>query len=282
MLILFLGAVNGSIISDPHGFTLDANSSRIVEGFLSGCACTSSKRGFNSVARKCVDETLRRYNGAIVFAFDLKKAAKEYRKAATASFEECSRKSSHESVINAEAVLRRSNKIPMCPYDVKTGKNLAPVNNGTRWKSTGKCSTSSVVSALSQAVNQGCIATQHLRGFKTQYKRDLQRHVLCNEGFCATHYHALEFHGRLTNMDELCNRGEWQGLCSENFTWVNNLAVWSSRRAIHEQSGIVFTPYDTRFPWYLTWISQIILSGWFASSLGIFVLGCSAWMRSRK
>ncbi len=253
--------VYGSIVADSNGLTLKANSSRVEEGFLSGCVCSPSKRGFNEAARKCVEDALRRYNGAVVFAFDRKLATKEYRKAATASFEKCARTSSHELAINAEAWLRKSNNwIPLCPYDTETGKNLVPANNGATWISTGMCSTSSITSALVHAANQGCVAAEHLHGYDKQYGRDLQRFVLCNEGFCATPHHALIYSGRWTNMKQLCNSAHWEGKCTESFIWVNNLAVWGTRRVTHAPSGITFTPYDTRFPRYITWILQIALS----------------------
>lgn len=103
------------------------------------------------------------------------------------------------------------------------------------------------------ALNEGCVAVEHLRGFVLQHPRHLRRTVLCRRGFCATPNHAIVVDGVYTSMGRLCE-DEWQ--CRREVRLVNNLKVAANKMARFDEQ-IVITPYDIRFPVFLVWVAQM-------------------------
>ncbi len=103
-----------------------------------------------------------------------------------------------------------------------------------------------------KTMNEGCVAVEHLAGYKLQHPTHLRRNVLCANGFCATPNHAIIVDGKWTSMKRLC-AAEWD--CVPSVKWVNNLLVTANRRA--EVGRITVTPYDLRFPRVAVWVVQI-------------------------
>lgn len=100
--------------------------------------------------------------------------------------------------------------------------------------------------------NEGCVAVEHLDGYEKQYARNLWRSVLCYRGFCATPNHAIIMNGKYTSLRNECQNSN---KCSVEQRWVNNLRIVSNRYAVVKHD-IIITPYDYRFPKFITWIVQ--------------------------
>lgn len=131
-----------------------------------------------------------------------------------------------------------------------TSIEVEPLGSITPFPET--LSASAEPSALAAAVNEGCVAIEHLSGYTLQHPEHLVRPVLCAEGFCATPNHAIIVEGVWTSMKNLC-RDEWQ--CVRSVKLVNNLKAMANRRALINKR-IVVTPYDLRFPRWGVWVVQ--------------------------
>ena len=109
-----------------------------------------------------------------------------------------------------------------------------------------------------EAVNEGCVAIEHLEGYVLQHAQHLKRRVLCAERFCATPNHAIIVDGKMTSMKQMCT-GDWT--CIEAEKLVNNLNMFVNRRAMITDH-ITITPYDIRFPRWCVAITQATEITW--------------------
>lgn len=131
------------------------------------------------------------------------------------------------------------------------------------------------------AVNEGCVAIEHLNGYDLQHKNHLRRMVLCSssEQFCATPNHAIIVDGKWTSMKQLC-KSTWN--CVRTVKLVNNLRITSHRRATISE-GIILTPFDIRYPRWCVWVVQILEMGFNGVGLIEIIAGSIAlFLYNRK
>ena len=120
--------------------------------------------------------------------------------------------------------------------------------------------------------NEGCVAIEHLQGYKLQHAQHLNRRVLCSGGFCATPNHAIIVDGAMTSMKQLCS-SEWTCITTEKL--VNNLSVFINRRA-KVTDRITVTPYDMRFPRWCVWVAQAAEHAWNMASYSFIAIAVFA------
>ena len=138
-----------------------------------------------------------------------------------------------------------------------------------------------VNSITPSVVNEGCVAVEHLTGYKLQHASHLRRNVLCARGFCATPNHAIIVDGEWTSMKRLC-AARWD--CVRSVKLVNNLALFANRRAL-VNGFITVTPYDDRFPRAAVWVAQAMEYVWnsiSASSLLVLAGTVVVFLLSRR
>lgn len=130
-----------------------------------------------------------------------------------------------------------------------------PASSASPSCSSGMSPSPSPAMKKRKEINEGCVAIEHLQGYKLQHRRHLRREVLCAHGFCATPNHEIEVYGVRTSMKKMCGcNGRWK--CVQTIKLVNNLKLAYNDRA-RMSSAIVVTPYDHRFPRFVVWIVQM-------------------------
>lgn len=219
------------------------------------CRCSPSRTSFNtSGAYKLIQDSLSRLNEISgkskpgIIGTDVGVSG------AISILKNCTDKYKEAPCIDADAALRSVHgHIPICWYNIETGKNIDEVGRLLR-----NCDGNDVFNALT-AKNEGCVAIEHLSGLKLQHSRHLQRPVLCHNGFCATPNHAILVRGvGYTSMKRECsNTGKWYGECTVDEKMVNNLRLLYHRK-IRINDDITITPFDYRYPKAAVWVVQII------------------------
>lgn len=277
ILLLLFVVVRGQLF-DLNEEKFKASNSRVVSAALD-CVCSPTSRKYAAGARVAI-------RSAIDSGSDGIKRLN--------AFNKCVDDFSHEDCINADASFRakqnESVTDTLCSFVNPSGRNIVDAGNGNV-RTVAACDmvdeTSSTINDNSigngddmtnndvtkdangngkkpmdpkeaQSGWEGCIAVEHLKGYKLQHSRNLARQVLCSDfGFCATPNHALIVKGQWTSMKRLCVE-HWK--CVRTVKFVNNLDVFMNRRVELRDFGITLTPYDIRFPRFGVWLVQSI--GW--------------------
>lgn len=185
----------------------------------------------------------------------------------------CARTFSYSECVNADADLRDKLNITMCRWDYSTKKNTGPDFYGEpdALVTLGACPSSgtpvylqpveqdqgtNAVLAKSAPANEGCIAVEYLVGRPLQHRRNLNRQVLCHNGFCATRNHAIYWKGVYTSLGQLCQRKEI--FCVSALKLVNNLKISGNPSRIRVDGNLEITPFDIRFPRMLIYAAQML------------------------
>lgn len=257
---LFFAAAHGQL-KDPNQESMLHNDTRFLNSALQ-CSCSPSTRGFSKATYdfllKGVDEAQNA--AASVNIFEPEEVASLLKSTFVSSMNACFLRDGAEACINADQELRKKARF-YCMYDSKTGKNVYYDKNSTMLVTVASCASSNKTRssdeklAMKRPMNQGCVAIQHIKGHRMQYRRHLKRQVLCSteDGFCATPDHAILFDDKWTSLKRLCKKSL---NCTKELRLVNNLKVLY-RSQVRFNERIVITAFDARFPKFVIYVAQI-------------------------
>jgi len=219
---------------------LQIDSKRIRDGLIH-CKCSPTDAVPNKFAVLFMNDTLSKLqhsggskNGHTVHATKimLRSNTNSTRVSLTTSkLTQCENQYSYTDCINADKSLRdvRNFNFSLCTYDYVT------------------------------ELNEGCIAINHLRGYKLLYTKHIWTEMYCyKDAVCATPNHAIIFKGTYTSLKIVCANPLNSINCSRKYGWVNNLRV-SGRyelNLVKVNDEITITPFDARFPRWTVYIAQ--------------------------
>lgn len=133
--------------------------------------------------------------------------------------------------------------------------SLSSDGNGGESESGSATEGSGSATEKSGSATEGCVDSSILpTSCRRIHSEDVMADVLCFSGLCATPNHQIFVDGGLTSLKRVCG-GRQSRKCSVTRMAVNN-CYHRDVLAFELASGIVVTPYDDRFPHWLTRIVQ--------------------------
>lgn len=245
------------VIHVALGSGLSTNSNLVIKGICT-CTCSATSAKVSSTALKMLRSALQKLNSALNSTQLTSTILSELCSESQGRLTACSHIASMQECIDAEKILRPQYNTSICTYRNDTKVNLKLVNGSYVVASTCFEQNSDTAAALADnrmASNEGCVAIEHLNGYKLQHKRHMSRPVLCYDGFCATPNHGIYVKEKYTSMKEMCSKSGWK--CNSQVKLVNNLKIiYNSHAKINKD--ITISAFDVRFPKTIIFVAQVL------------------------